>query len=400
MQLPGNSIGISDILAYRECPRRMTYGMRRHVAQAEQSDAETPEAGSWATEYGSAIHTVIEAVEDGYSDEAAIQKAWDQYGSWLNPSDIDLLREDLEVYRSRDFPNTRTVLNEDEIRVPLMEWQGETIYFRAKIDRLYERLDAPGTFVHVDYKSSKHAKSQAEVHEDQQLWAYNFAIHEHFPEVDELLQFYDQLRYGQPDTRKTADQRRQMRDWLIKQVTTILRDDRFQDDGLLPYKWNRWCRWCPILESCGVVDQLTDFALTEIGATGRLVKEGRKTTLELDGSRLGHYAGKLEPVKEAKGILERFDKRVKELLKELPPEEVAALGFDMSERKNNVFSLAAKEALHEKLGPMFYAAAKVTKSELERLLADDPETLAWALDQATQVAGATVLKPQKETVQG
>jgi hypothetical protein len=112
MNLPNDSIGISDILSYRECPRRMSYGMRRHTGQGTQSDDRTPEAGSWATVYGSAIHEAIAATEDGYDDEAAIKQTWKVYGSKLMPSDLDLLRRDLETYHSRDFPNTRTVASE------------------------------------------------------------------------------------------------------------------------------------------------------------------------------------------------------------------------------------------------------------------------------------------------
>jgi hypothetical protein len=34
------------------------------------------------------------------------------------------------------------------------------IYLRTRIDRLYQRLDNPGVFVHVDYKSSRWPKTQ------------------------------------------------------------------------------------------------------------------------------------------------------------------------------------------------------------------------------------------------
>src|SRR4051812_43305930 len=124
MQLPDDAVGITDLIAYRDCPRRMSYGLRRHTGKAQQSDERTPEAGSYATAYGSAIHDAIQALEDGYDVEAAIQVAWNQWGSWLEPGDVDLLRHDLEVYLQRDFPNTRTIAAEDEFRIPLFVHQG------------------------------------------------------------------------------------------------------------------------------------------------------------------------------------------------------------------------------------------------------------------------------------
>jgi hypothetical protein len=141
VNLPNDSLGITDLIAHRECPRRMSYGLRRHSGPGEQSDDRTPEAGSYATAYGSAIHAAIQMLEEGREIEDAIQVAWNEHGAWLEPGDLELLRRDLDTYRQRDFPNTRTVLSEDEIRVPLFIYKGRQIYFRAKVDRLYERLD-------------------------------------------------------------------------------------------------------------------------------------------------------------------------------------------------------------------------------------------------------------------
>jgi hypothetical protein len=188
VELPNNSIGITDLLAYHECPRRFSYGMRRHTGIGLQSDAETPESGSYATFYGSAIHKIIEEVENGATDNDALQAAFDGYAHALDPGDLDMLRQDLATYRARDAGFVKTIANEDEFRVPLGKIDGKQISFRFKLDRLYERLDAPGHFVHVDYKSSRHAKSESEVHEDKQLWAYNFGIHEYWPEVERLVQ--------------------------------------------------------------------------------------------------------------------------------------------------------------------------------------------------------------------
>lgn len=396
MILPENSIGISDVLSHRECPRRFSYGMRRHVARGQQSDQRTPESGSYATEYGSAIHDCIRWVEDGYSDDDAITKAFVRYGRWLEPSDQQLLRDDLEVYRSRDFPDTRTIALEDEFRVPLFKHDGAMIFFRFKLDRLYERLDAPGTFIHVDYKSSRHAKAEADVHSDLQLWAYNWGVHEHFPECDRLLQFYDQLRYGQVPTRKSDEQREQIREWLIRQVTAVLEDEDFGDDELLAPKFNEWCPWCPILESCSVVRDLTDYAATRIAALAPAEKQGRRTVLNLDAARAGEYTDELDKVRRARQVLERFEESVRGLLRDMPADRREALGYDRRSRTNTIFTPRAAEALHEALGDRFYELVKITKSGLESNLVDDDDLLAWALGLGDKVAGADVIVPRRD----
>lgn len=400
MELPDNSIGITDLLAYRECARRMSYGMRRHTGRAAQSDQEMPEANIagavWARSYGSAIHTAIEAIEDGDSDDDAIQQTWNRYGRYLDPEDLDLLRDDLRIYRARDFAGTRTIAAEDEYRVPLFVHNGVQIYFRFKLDRLYERLDSPGDFLHIDYKSSKWAKSDAEVHSDLQLWSYNFGIHEFFPECERLHQFYDQLRYGQIPTRKTDKQREQIREWLIRQATAVLEDEAWQEDGLLEHSLNEWCPWCPILEGCPVVPKLTDFSLARIAALqpmrAKLKKDGTESKVQeatpLDPSRIDEYAEQLPDVMRAKAVLERFESSVKAIVRDMPSERRAALGYELRGRKNRVFDAGAAQALHERLGPRFYELVKLTKSGLESNLAEDESLLEWALELAEEQAGA------------
>jgi hypothetical protein len=393
MQLPDDAVGITDLIAYRDCPRRMSYGLRRHTGKAQQSDERTPEAGSYATAYGSAIHDAIQALEDGYDVEDAIQVAWNRWGSWLEPGDVDLLREDLAIYLQRDFPGTRTIASEDEYRIPLFVHKGRQVWFRFKIDRLYERLDAPGVFIHVDYKSSRHAKSEQEVHEDVQMWLYNFGIHEFFPECERLFQFYDQLRYGQVPTSKSADQRRQARDWLIKQITAVLEDEDVREDGLHRPKKNRWCAWCPVMESCPVIEELTEFGLVEIAALAPQEKVGRKKVVQLAEDRVPEYVERLGEVKHAIGVLERFEKAVSRLIKEMPTDRRAELGYELKERKASNFSPRAAEELHDRLGERFYELVQLTKTGLEKNLKEDPELLEWALSLAEEEVGAAVLVP-------
>lgn len=381
----------------------MSYGMRRHVARGEQSDAATPEATAPANAYGSAIHHVIAATEDGHPDEEAIQQAWDLYGRWLEPTDLTLLREDLAVYRARDFPGTRTIAAEDEFRVPLFVHEGEQIYFRFKIDRLYERLDAEGTFIHVDYKSSKHPQSEAEVHANRQMWAYNWGICEYFPEVDTLIQTYDQLRYGQIPTRKSEPQRAEIKEWLIAEVLSILRDESVQGDGLLEPKFNQWCPWCPIMESCPVIGKLTDFSLARIAALQpdeAVLKQDRSLSKKvkagtLDPARIDVYVTELEDAKRARQVLERFEGSVKDVLRDLPAERRGALGYELRGRTNSVFTAQAAAALHGSLGDRFYEVVKITKTGLEHNIVEDPDLLSWAIDLAEKADGTPAVVQTK-----
>lgn len=398
MELPDNSIGISDLIAYTECPRKMSYGMRRHVGRGQQSEATMPEASQYgavyARYYGSAIHDVIHDVEDGYSDDDAIQRAWTAFGEYLEPDDLDMLRQDLEVYRQRDTPQTRLVASEEDARVPLFVHPvyGQ-IYFRFKLDRLYERLDAPGVFIHKDFKSSRHAKSQKEVDEDKQMWAYNWSIHELYPECDRLVQLYDQLRFGElPVRRKTDGERALIKEWLVKTATAVL-DKQAEADGLLPAKKNQWCAWCPILESCPTIQHLLDFGRVEIEALAPTMKEGRKTIQLIEPERIDEYLDKLEDAKQAIGVLERFRDSVSEILKNMPAEERAVRGYQLKGRKATQFSLDAKRAIMERLGvDDFLTITSMTKTGLETALKEDEETLGWALSLATETEGSQVLK--------
>lgn len=396
MKLPSDSIGITDTIGYRECPRRMSYGLRRHIDDGLQSEAGMPEvevAGAvWARGYGSAIHAAIQASEEGFDDDAAIQKAWNAHGSYLEPGDLPLLHEDLEKYRERDYPNTRTIASEDELKVPLMKHEGRMIYFRFKLDRLYERLDAPGVYIHVDYKSSKWAKSEKEVHEDLQLWAYNWGIHTYYPECDSLQQTFDQLRYGQIPTSKSAEQRTMIHEWLKKQVTAIIEDEDVAEDGLLEPKYNDWCPWCPIMESCDVVDELTDFSLVRLLALAPQEKVGRKTLVDLDPLRIDEYADEHDRVRRASQVLKRFDDSMKNMIKELPEEERERLRYELDSRKKSVFPASALREMHARLGDRFYDAASISKTAIAEQLKDDPDLREWALSLAVELAGPSVLK--------
>src|SRR4051794_35684106 len=136
MELPFDSIGISDILDYRECPQRFAFKMRRHsplperFALYEGEKDEPPESLDWTNAYGSAIHEAISLVERGASDDEAIQRVWDIYGPHLDVEHLALLREDLETFHSRTQLGWRVIAVEQDMKVPLFIYKGRQIYFR------------------------------------------------------------------------------------------------------------------------------------------------------------------------------------------------------------------------------------------------------------------------------
>lgn len=350
----------------------------------------TPEAGSPAASYGSAIHDVIEAVEDGHTDEAAIEMAWAKWGSVLSPEDLSLLRDDLAKFRTRDFENVRTVLSEGEIRVPLTEMpDGRPVWFRGRIDRLYERLDAPGSFIHIDYKSSKWNKSQDEVDEDPQMWAYNWALTEYFPEIEELEQWYDQFRHGMVPTRKSDAQRIEIREWLAVNARNYFGERELLEDGLPAPRFNQWCPWCPILESCAVIPQLSEWARTRIDVLRPPGLEG-----EVEATPIDEYMAQYTDVQTAIKTLERYAESTKTLIREMPAEERDRLGFELRDRRNSVLPVRALEAIHELVGHRrFLEMARITQERLKSI--EDDEQREWALGLVEKVPGTQVVHKRR-----
>jgi hypothetical protein len=331
------------------------------------------------------LHDTIELIEDGYSDEAAIEKSWRRWGHHLAPEDLALLADDIEKFHARDFDGVRTVLSEGEIRVPLTTLpDGRPVFFRGRIDRLYERLDRPGSFIHVDYKSSKWLKTQDEIEEDLQLSAYNVLLCEYFPEIEELAQYMDQFRggLGEP-VFKTEEQRAEIRRWLEVEARAYFADVPLQEDGLPAPRFNRWCPWCPILEDCRIIPQLSDWARERIALLN--------PELVPQETPMSEYIANYDDAQTAIKTLQRYEESVKELVRETPESGRQALGFKLEGRRNSVISAGARMELLETLGTeRFLAMARVTKGALEGI--EDPDVREWALSLVEKVPGPRVVK--------
>lgn len=417
MRLPNDSLGISDILSYRECPRRFAFQMRRHVEGSDPPEDVHPD-----TMYGKAIHDCISWIEDEMiPDDEAIDRAVRAYPKWLDPDDIDRLRKDLETYHERDERGVILVANETEVRIPLLEHryrcdicsgrgrvagtdgpivcidcdgkgverEPTTIHFRGRIDRLYKLASNPSIFIHRDYKSSKHRKSASEVHKDLQLWSYNWAIYRQWPECVALTQFYDQLQFGdQPPTRKSAEQRELIEDWLKKQVKAVLNDYSLEPDT------NQWCPWCSILESCTEVRRLGEWAktrITEIAGPDGKLPEGGVAPGDLD-----EYVRDRELLVRTGKMIDVLDKSVMAVIKDLPPARRAELGYEKaSGRSKDEFPPRALRSIHEIVGDDFYSLVTVTKTRIGDFVTDK-DLKKRILDMASKTAGGITVRKKKD----
>jgi hypothetical protein len=403
MQLPqrvggrGVEIGPSDVLAWRECPARAKFARRRLTGD------ESPESWSPQTAYGDAVHYLIMRLDEGDEPEQAIQRTFERRRQWLEPSDLTRLAQDADRYLAHEMVGVRTLLNEGEISIALFEHpvQGP-VWLRGRIDRLYQSFDDPGLLIGVDWKSSKWPRSHQEVAADLQLWTYNLLIYEWFtglyPEVENvrLLQVYNQLRYGEIATQKSAAQRDEIRRWLIAAITGMIEDHEEAPT------WNQWCPWCPLAIGCPVVsDELTDWALTRIAALmpreQRTNKDGsiskRPGPVVLDGERIGEYVELLPRAQRAAAVLERFCEELRDTLKAMPDSQLASLGKRKSDRSRSSFGAEAKRQVVELVGlPAALMLFDLSLASVERFFgAGSPEAKQIAALAQKQTAYTSVV---------
>jgi hypothetical protein len=398
LKLPNNEVGISDILAYRACAQQFAFGMRRWTELPERFQLypgekdNPPESESYATAYGSCVHRAIQYVdEDDLSDEDAIESAWAEYIHWLEPDDLPRMFSDLETWHQRRVTGFELVGAELEFRIPLFMWEGEWIYFRGKIDALYQHLQNRSYFFSRDYKSSRWPKSEEEVHKDIQQWAYNFAVHEMFPECTTLIQIYDQLRFGEIPTRKNDKQRETIKNWLILQIKAILRDEVLKPTA------NDMCHFCPLLLDCRVTHLATDYWKHRLAALAPEKKVGRKIVVQLtDGLGFDTYTDMLPKVKLVMKVMERFAAAVEGALKEMPSDERESYGYELSKpRRLDEWDAEAKRQLFNNLGDDFFHVVRITKTDLAAFFGEGSEQMERVLALAHKKETSPSLKQLK-----
>lgn len=399
MQLPNDEIGISDILSYRACAQQFAFGMRRHTPLPERFQLysgegdEPPENENYFSAYGHCVHDLVEMVETtGCDHETAIDAAWPKYQHWLDPDDLARLRSDLMTWEGRQIQGFRLVGAELELRVPLLVHNGRQIYYRGRIDALYQHLQNPAFFYARDYKSSRWPKAEAEVHKDLQQWSYNWAIHEYFPECARLIQLYDQFRFGSIPTQKTPEQRARLKDWLVRQVTAILNDDRLKPTS------NDMCHFCPIMMDCRVTHMTGDYWANRLAALAPEKKVGRKIVVELTKEHAGYevYAELLPRVKNALKVMERFVATVEGDLKEMDQTTRESLGYGLGRpRRLDTWDADAKRQILAELGDDAIHLMRVTKTDVEDFFGADSDEAKRIISMATKKESAPPLKALK-----
>jgi len=368
----GWALGISDIKNYRECPQRFVHSMRRHVTLPERLQLtpgetdEPPGSTNWTNSYGSAIHHAIHLVDqEDVSHDDAIDECLKEYGTYLGPEDVQLLRDDLAQFERRRPTGVTIVASERDMRVPLFVHEGQQYYFRFKLDVLYRLIANPAIFLHRDYKSSRWRRTPAEVHSDEQLWCYNWAIHELYPECTRLLQTYDQLKFGEVPTSKNDQQRAEMKQWLIAQVKVILADDTY-----IP-KQNDWCRYCPLVVTCRETHRATQYWRGRMSILAPLTKEGRKTKAAFiaEGMELERIVkDELPKMQQTRKHLELVEELLKELIRDMPIEERERLGWAVKDRKSKELSADGLKALYEMMGEPFWQLIALSMTKFDDMV--------------------------------
>lgn len=335
MKLPGNgtSIGPSDIIAVRECPRRASFGFERW-----DEGGEHPEAQSSATAYGSAFHEAAEflAKNENATDDQAVAHAFAKWFDHLEPNDTERLRKDISTYRDRDMTGVRLVGAELELSVPLFIHEGREIRLRGRVDRLYQSLSDPGHYTMRDYKTNSQPRSQDEVDSDLQLWMYAALIRANYPDVVHLDQIYDQLQFGELTTSKSEEDCHLILGWAEAQVGAILAFNDLGPDGRPAPKLNRWCGHCAYAMDCPALGRATEFAQREVAAIAA-------EDLSSVGDLLP-YVEQLEDMKAASKLLDNAIDRINGALKSISPEAREAMGYKLANRTYTKFGDEAKKA--------------------------------------------------------
>jgi hypothetical protein len=378
----------------------MENGMRRHITLPDGSKDEPPEHRNWTNAYGSAVHDAISYIENkDLTNQQAVEKAWKTWGPYLDPEDLALLKQDLDKYRGDTPLGMRLVTAEADVKVPLFIQDGVQYYFRFKVDALYQVIAEPTVFFFRDYKSSKHAKSDKEVHEDWQMSSYDWGIHELYPECQRLVISYEQLRFGNVITSRSDLQREQIRDWLIENVKAIIAD------GAMKPKINDFCRWCPLIMECSETERSTRYWRGTLAVLAPMTKEGRKTKIEFadEGDDFERLISNVLPrAIQVRKHLEMFEKELKSKLEAMPSSERERLGWKTEDRKTRKVTAEGLARIHEAVGPVFYNLVSLTKRNVD-LWIGKPEKgkpltpqLASIRNEELETISQTLVVPEKQ----
>lgn len=120
--------------------------------------------------------------------------------------------------------------------------EGGGVPVASKIDRV-DRVDDT-TFEIFDYKTNAIAFTRFEVENSLQLGIYDIVIRALYPEAVDVVCVYDMVRHGRFSTDFDAQQRENLRHYLINLWHQIQNEEKPEE------KINTYCTWCDLKLAC------------------------------------------------------------------------------------------------------------------------------------------------------
>jgi len=320
VKLPDNSLGVSDAVQWHECPKLFYQNMKRHTLG---HDVFQIQGISYPLAYGNALHAAALAVVNDpeiYIDDA-VDLGWSEYSHHLEPKHHAELKKDVQIVidRTREASSLELVASEQDMSVPLFLGRDEDEEIRAldeehvwysyrfKIDALYRMKSNPTHYVIRDFKSTRRPIFQSDVDEMIQFTAYDYAVRELFPDCTDVTIWWDGVKQGEIFSSRTDTDRIRFVEWLRSTIVAILNTPDAQV-ATTP-KMNQWCAYCPLLDSCEVVQYATTLALSTIAK-----QTGRIEVGDLPEQHVKQY----QESKNAEKVLKAYNEKVKRFLMEAP----------------------------------------------------------------------------------
>ncbi len=127
---------------------------------------------------------------------------------------------------------------------------------------------------------------------------------------------------------------------------------------------------CPLVITCDQTVRSTDYWKGRLAVLAPATKEGRKTTLALpEGKKLEEVIKDVLPrMIESRKTMQAVEKKLKELIEDLPLEKREELGWRLADRKSNTFSPEGLRIIHEALGARFYEVITLSKTAVETVV--------------------------------
>jgi len=370
MKLPNNSVGISDAKQFNECPKLFFHSMRRHTG----IEPEIYTGYSHILAYGQALHEgaeyIVRDVDNAYLDDV-VDFAWAKWGRHLTPEHHKELREDLKTVldRSVEADNLELVACEEDMAVPVylgrskdgaLDEQKEWYKYRFRIDALYKDKDDPGHFIIRDFKTVRRRKLQSQIDSEKQFTAYDYGVRELYGnEVKKVTIWYDQVKFDPLFTTRSESDRMDFEEWIRSQIIAML--DMPENDVANTPRLNKFCGWCPLLESCEIVPMMSAYALAEVSLLTDRISPDKS---------FEDFLGDYYNAKDAMKALKAFTTSVEKTLKDNPGVHGGREWYHIPVKSTKISARAAFEILGEEI---FETLPDIAVSSLPSELVDGKE---------------------------